>query len=161
MLGEGNPLRTHLMPIRRQLSILACIFACGHIAFYGASYLPRLASAFSGNLAFSLGLAALITALMVVLWVTSAQRVKHAMKAASWKRVQRLAYPFYVLTYVHLALLLMPSAVAGNEVAVLSIAVYSVVMGAYVVLRLRKAAADRLAEPAAAASDLDLEAAPA
>ena len=148
VLGEGNPLRTHLMPIRRQLSILACIFACGHIAF-------------SGNLAFSLGLAALITALMVVLWVTSAQRVKHAMKAASWKRVQRLAYPFYVLTYVHLALLLMPSAVAGNEVAVLSIAVYSVVMGAYVVLRLRKAAADRLAEPAAAASDLDLEAAPA
>ena len=161
VLGEGNPLRTHLMPIRRQLSILACIFACGHIAFYGASYLPRLASAFSGNLAFSLGLAALITALMAVLWVTSAKRVKHAMTAVNWKRVQRLAYPFYLLTYVHLALLLMPSAAAGNSVAVLSIAVYSIVMGAYVVLRLRKAAADRLAEPAAAASDLDLEAAPA
>ena len=27
VLGEGNPLRTHLMHIRRQLSILACIFA--------------------------------------------------------------------------------------------------------------------------------------
>ena len=161
VLGERNPLRVHLMPIRRQLSILACIFACGHIAFYASSYVPRLASAFTGNLAFSLGLAALITALMVVLWATSAQRVKHTMKAASWKRVQRLAYPFYVLTYVHLALLLMPSAMAGNNVAVLSIAVYSIVMGAYVVLRLRKAAADRLAEPAAAASDLDLEAAPA
>ncbi|WP_302384665.1 ferric reductase-like transmembrane domain-containing protein [uncultured Adlercreutzia sp.] len=161
VLGERNPLRVHLMPIRRQLSILACIFACGHIAFYAASYVPRLTSAFSGNLAFSLGLAALITALMAVLWATSAQRVKHTMKAASWKRVQRLAYPFYVLTYVHLALLLMPSAMAGNNVAVLSIAVYSIVMGAYVVLRLRKAAADRLAEPAAAASDLDLEAAPA
>lgn len=161
VLGERNPLRVHLMPIRRQLSILACIFACGHIAFYASSYVPRLASAFTGNLAFSLGLAALITALMVVLWATSAQRVKHTMKAASWKRVQRLAYPFYVLTYVHLALLLMPSAMAGNNVAVLSIAVYSIVMGAYVVLRLRKAAADRLAEPAAAASDLDLEAATA
>lgn len=133
VLGEKNPLRTHLMPIRRQLSILACIFAVGHIAFYAASYVPRLTSAFTGNLAFSLGLAALITALMAVLWVTSAQRVKHAMKAASWKRVQRLAYPFYVLTYVHLALLLMPSALAGNDVAVLSIAVYSIVMGAYVV----------------------------
>lgn len=47
--------------------------------------------------------------------------------------------PFYVLTYVHLALLLMPSAMAGNNVAVLSIAVYSIVMGAYVVLRLRNA----------------------
>ena len=87
VLGEKNPLRTHLMPIRRQLSILACIFAVGHIAFYAASYVPRLTSAFTGNLAFSLGLAALITALMAVLWVTSAQRVKHAMKAASWKRV--------------------------------------------------------------------------
>ena len=151
VLGEKNPLRTHLMPIRRQLSILACIFAVGHIAFYAASYVPRLTSAFTGNLAFSLGLAALITALMAVLWVTSAQRVKHAMKAASWKRVQRLAY-------VHLALLLMPSAAAGNDVAVLSIAVYSIVMGAYVVLRLRKALADRRTEATAATPDLDLEA---
>ena len=151
VLGEKNPLRTHLMPIRRQLSILACIFAVGHIAFYAASYVPRLTSAFTGNLAFSLGLAALITALMAVLWVTSAQRVKHAMKAASWKRVQRL-------TYVHLALLLMPSAAAGNDVAVLSIAVYSIVMGAYVVLRLRKALADRRTEATAATPDLDLEA---
>lgn len=62
VLGERNPLRVHLMPIRRQLSILACIFAVGHIAFYAASYVPRLTSAFSDNLAFSLGLAALITA---------------------------------------------------------------------------------------------------
>ncbi|WP_302964275.1 ferric reductase-like transmembrane domain-containing protein [uncultured Adlercreutzia sp.] len=155
VLGERNPLRVHLMPIRRQLSILACIFACGHIAFYAASYVPRLTGAFTGNLAFSLGLAALITALMAVLWVTSAQRVKHAMKAASWKRVQRLAYPFYVLTYVHLALLLMPSALAGNQVAVVSIAVYSVVMGAYVVLRVAKALADQRAETAAAEPDLE------
>ncbi|MFR7404562.1 MAG: hypothetical protein ACLUW6_08175 [Coriobacteriaceae bacterium] len=130
----------------------------GHIAFYAASYVPRLTSAFTGNLAFSLGLAALITALMAVLWVTSFSAVKHAMKAASWKRVQRLAYPFYVLTYVHLALLLMPSALAGNDVAVLSIAVYSIVMGAYVVLRLRKALADRRTEATAATPDLDLEA---
>lgn len=159
VLDERNPLRVHLMPIRRQLSILACIFACGHIAFYAASYVPRLTSALTGNLAFSLGLAALITALMAVLWVTSAQRVKHAMKAASWKRVQRLAYPFYLLTYVHLALLLMPSALAGNDVAVLSIVVYSAVVVAYAVLRLRKAAADRLAEAAIADAELELDAA--
>lgn len=160
VLGEKNPLRTRLMPIRRQLSILACIFAVGHICFYGASYLPRLSGAFNGNLAFSLGLAALITALMAVLWVTSAQAVKHAMKAATWKAVQRLAYPFYLLTYVHLALLLIPSALAGNSVAVLSIAVYSVVVGAYVVLRIARALADRAASTADA-PELDLEAASA
>ena len=38
-----------------------------------------------------------------------------------------------MLTYVHLALLLMPSALAGNSVAMLSIAVYSAVVGVYVV----------------------------
>lgn len=160
VLGEKSPLRTHLMPIRRQLSILACIFAVGHIVFYGASYIPRITSAFSGNLAFSLGLAALITALMAVLWVTSFQVVKHAMKAVTWKRVQRLAYPFYLLTYVHLALLLMPSALVGNTVAVVSIAVYSVIMGAYVVLRTAKALRDRAAA-SASAPELELEAAAA
>lgn len=156
VLGEKNPLRTHLMPIRRQLSILACIFAVGHIVFYGASYIPRISSAFTGNLAFSLGLAALITALMTVLCITSFQIVKHGMSAAAWKRVQRLAYPFYVLIYVHLALLLMPSAAVGNQVAVVSIVVYSLIVGAYVVLRIAKALADRKAMPATVA-DLDLE----
>lgn len=143
VLNDKSPLRSRLMPIRRQLSILACIFAVGHIAFYGASYLSRLTGGFTGNLAFSLGLAAIITALMVVLGITSFQVVRHGMTGAAWKRIQRFAYPFYLLTYVHLALLLMPSALAGNQVAVVSIAVYSVVVGAYVVLRLRKALADR------------------
>ena len=143
------------MPIRRQLSILACIFAVGHIVFYGASYIPRISSAFTGNLAFSLGLAALITALMTVLCVTSFQIVKHGMSAAAWKRVQRLAYPFYLLIYVHLALLLMPSALAGNQVAVISIVVYSVIVGAYAVLRVAKALADRSGAPAP--SELELE----
>ncbi len=48
------------------------------------------------------------------------------------------------------------SALAGNQVAVVSIAVYSVVVGAYVVLRVAKALADRTAETAAPA-ELDLE----
>lgn len=161
VLGEKNPLRTHLMPIRRQLSILACIFAVGHIVFYGASYIPRISSAFTGNLAFSLGLAALITALMTVLCITSFQIVKHGMSAAAWKRVQRLAYPFYVLIYVHLALLLMPSAAVGNQVAVVSIVVYSLIVGAYVVLRIAKALADRKAMPAASPNELELETAAA
>lgn len=159
VLGDKNPLRTRLMPIRRQLSILACIFAVGHIVFYASSYVPRLSNAFSDNLAFSLGLATLITALMAVLWVTSAQAVKHSLKAATWKTIQRLAYPFYLLTYVHLALLLMPSAMVGNQVAVISIIVYSVVVGAYVILRVGRALGDRAANAAPTATpDLDSEA---
>ena len=73
--------------------------------------------------------------------------------------MQRLAYPFCHLRAPGPAA--HAEAAAGNSVAVLSIAVYSIVMGAYGGAAPAEAAADRLAEPAAAASDLDLEAAPA
>ena len=139
VLDESSPLRARLMPIRRQLSILGCIFALGHLAFYGVSYVPRLGSALNGNLGFSLALAALLVLLMAILLVTSFQVVKRRMSAARWKGVQRLAYPFYLLTYVHLVLLLAPSAFAGRETATVSLVVYSVAVGAYVVLRMRRA----------------------
>ena len=42
VLDESSPLRARLMPIRRQLSILGCIFALGHLAFYGVSYLSLI-----------------------------------------------------------------------------------------------------------------------
>ena len=138
VLDESSPLRARLMPIRRQLSILGCIFALGHLAFYGVSYVPRLGS-LNGNLGFSLALAALLVLLMAILLVTSFQVVKRRMSAARWKGVQRLAYPFYLLTYVHLVLLLAPSAFAGRETATVSLVVYSVAVGAYVVLRMRRA----------------------
>ena len=56
VLDESSPLRARLMPIRRQLSILGCSSALGHLAFYGVSYVPRLGSALNGNLGFSLAL---------------------------------------------------------------------------------------------------------
>ena len=161
VLGEKSRLRTHLMPIRRQLSILACIFAVGHVVFYGSSYIARLSTAFTANLAFSLTLAVVITVLMAILGVTSFQVVKHRMSASTWKGIQRLAYAFYLLIYAHLALLLAPSALAGNDVAVLSIVVYTVVVGAYVILRTRKAIADRSANASDTPSRDDLEAAAA
>lgn len=163
VLDEKSALRTHLMPIRRQLSILACIFALGHVVFYGSSYIARISTAFSTNLAFSLTLAVIITILMAILGVTSFKVIKHSMNASTWKGVQRLAYAFYLLIYAHLALLLAPSALAGNDVAVLSIVVYTVVVGAYVVLRTRKALIDRAAETESAESPAldDLETATA
>ena len=80
---------------------------------------------------------------MAILLVTSFQVVKRRMSAARWKGVQRLAYPFYLLTYVHLLLMLAPSALHGGVAATTSVAVYSIVFAAYVVLRLVRAAKDR------------------
>ena len=59
-----------------------------HLRLRAHRLLRRLLPAAPGErllrqLAFSLGLAALITALMAVLWVTSAKQVKHAMTAVN------------------------------------------------------------------------------
>lgn len=139
VLSDSSQLRAKLMPIRRQLSILACIFALGHIAFYMQSYAPRGFAVLGGNQGLSLTLAVILIALMVTLLATSFQVVRRQMNAVSWKRIQRLSYPFYLFTYVHLALLLGPSALAGKDTAVVSLMVYSMVVATYVALRVRRA----------------------
>lgn len=145
-LGDSSPLRAAIMPVRRQLSIMACIFAVGHIAYYTASYLPTLASTPTVSLACALALALVLVVLMAILLVTSLLAVKQRLKPSAWKNVQRLAYPFYLLIYVHLSLLLMPSALAGKETALVSFTVYTAVVLAYVVLRTRRALLRRALE---------------
>ena len=75
------------------------------------------------------------------------------MRTDSWKRLQRWAYVFFGLVYVHLMLMLAPAASRGGEAAVASVAVYTVVFGAYAVLRVRRALVDRRAGAAISVSD--------
>ncbi|MEG1624328.1 MAG: hypothetical protein RR300_05655, partial [Raoultibacter sp.] len=60
-----------------------------------------------------------------------------------WKAVQRMAYAFFGLTYLHLVLVLLPTISSTGQKAALSIAVYSIIMLLYVMLRVRKAWIDR------------------
>lgn len=136
---EGSSLRAKLMPIRRQLSILGCIFATGHIVFYATSYFPRIVFGYADSLMASLLLAVLLVVLMAALMITSFQVIKRRMNAQVWKRVQRLAYPFYLLIYLHLAMFLIPSAIAGKDTAIISLTVYTIMILTYVILRIRKA----------------------
>lgn len=138
VLGEKSRLRAWLMPIRSELSILACLMALGHIANNLMTYIPQVtgaAASLSTNTLFSVGLAILLVLLLVLLGVTSFSAVKQRLSLESWKRIQWWAYPFFLLTYVHILLFLLPSASRGAEIAQFSIVVYTVVFAAYVVLR--------------------------
>ena len=92
-------------------------------------------------------------ALLVVLGVTSFNVVKKRMKKETWKRVQLLAYPFWGLVYVHLLLMLVPSALRGGAPAQMAVVVYSVVFVGYAVLRIRRAAIDRRKEESGRVGD--------
>ncbi len=141
-----------LKPVRSELSIVAWFLSLGHMAVYLESYLPRLAGggAVSGNVVGAFILAVLLLVLLIVLGVTSFAFVKRRMRTDTWKRVQKLAYPFFALVYVHLLLMLLPSALHGGIASSAAVAVYSVVFISYAFCRIGRALADRRAAEAAA-----------
>ena len=128
VLDRGSRACMWLKPVRAELSIVAWLLSLGHVAVYGAT---------------SFAVAVVLLALLAVLGVTSFNLVKRRMRTETWKKVQKLAYPFFLLTYVHLLLMLAPSALHGGVAATTSVAVYSIVFAAYVVLRLVRAAKER------------------
>ena len=145
----------YLRPIRAELSIIAWILSLGHMVAYLMSYLPQVSSGIEHMNAATLSalaVALVLFALLLVLGVTSFSFVKRTMKLATWKRVQMLAYPFFILVYVHLLLMLLPAALKGGLAAQASVAVYSIIFIAYIVLRLYRAAKDRSARAEASAA---------
>lgn len=148
-----SPVGRWLRPVRSELSIVACILAAGHMAVYLGAFAPRLSAghAVNSNVALSFGVAMALLVLLLVLGVTSFSFVKRHMRADSWKRLQRFAYLFFGLVYVHLMVMLAPAALQGGTASQESVAVYSVVFIGYGVLRIVRALSDR---SAAAAPDI-------
>ncbi len=141
-----------MRPVRSEISIVACILCAGHVIGYVVSYAPRVIAGALANPLLVVGLVAalVLTVLLVVLGVTSIQRVKRAMDSAKWKRLQRLAYAFFLLACVHALLMLLPSALGGGAAATEGVCAYSVLLVAYVVLRGARALADRRSNAAVA-----------
>ena len=145
---EGSKVRTWLMPIRAELSIMACFLAFGHVVIYLTSYIPRViggSSLASSTILVSLFIAIVLLALLVLLGITSFNFVKKRLNIKTWKRIQLLAYPFFILIYIHLLLLLLPAALRGGTTAIISVLVYSITFMGYMVARLARAALDRKA----------------
>lgn len=141
VLPDGSKAKQWLRPVRAELSIVAWILSLGHMTVYLISYAPRMfvGGAVVGNVAVSFVFALLLFALLLVLGVTSFDVVKKHMGKETWKRVQRLAYVFFALVYVHLLLMLMPAALNGGIAARANVVVYSVLFVGYAVLRVYRA----------------------
>lgn len=146
-----------LRPIRTELSIAACIMALGHMFFYLSAYLPRVLSGgvLAGGVGASFAVAIVLFVLLLVLGVTSFSLVKRQMSADAWRRLQKFAYLFYGLIYVHLVLMLTPAALAGSAAAMVDVAVYTALFGAYAVLRVVRWRKDAAFEAADACDERD------
>lgn len=148
VLKEGSALRKALMPIRGELSIIACLLSAGHMVVFGQTYLLQI-NAFIGASSLMYLVASFVAlvaaALMVPLFVTSIRKIRASMNQTSWKRVQLLAYPFFILVFVHILFFIGPSALERGGSQLINVLCYTALFAAYGVLRIRKYAGDRKA----------------
>lgn len=142
VLPRGGRAVKRLLPIRAELSIIASILTLGHNLIYGKTYFIRL-ERLEGALLCAAICSVVLMALMLPLMVTSFTKVRKKMKAKAWKRLQRLAYGFYGLTYIHAMILAVHFLKAGKGEYILNILLYSAVFIPYGILRLRKALAKK------------------
>lgn len=138
---NGSKFMRTVMPIRGELSIIACILTLGHNIAFGRTYFAAL---FTGSPLRWNYLAAAICSLimlciMLPLFITSFKCVRRKMKPRSWKRLQRFAYGFYALMYLHILFLNLPSARTGNLGGQLSVILYSILFLTYGCMRVGKA----------------------
>lgn len=139
VLDKKIPGVLKLRSIRGEISIIGCILALGHNVYYGIYYFVDF---FTNPQELSLpykiatSITLILIAIMLPLMITSFRFIRKRMKAAKWKKLQRLAYLFYALLYVHVMIVL--SANIRGFSTILSIIIYSLVFLPYYILRIWK-----------------------
>ena len=141
-LPKGSKLIAPLMKIRGELSITAAILVLCHNFTYGMTYFRMLFTKTSLLSATQLAAAVIslvLIAIMLVLTVTSFPSVRKKMQAKKWKQLQRTAYVFYGLMYVHIMLINIPYARLGLGTYIANVVIYSIVFLGYAAMRISKA----------------------
>lgn len=141
-LPKGSKLIAPLMKIRGELSITAAILVLCHNFTYGITYFKMLfikPEALSATQLTAAIISLVLIIIMIVLTVTSFQAVRKKMKAKKWKQLQRTAYVFYGLMYVHIMLINIPYARLGIGTYIANVVIYSIVFLGYAAMRIAKA----------------------
>lgn len=145
VFDRASVVRSALGPMRGPLSIMGAILMLGHAVPYLANYLSMAGAVFSlkPTVQASLCIAAVLLVLLGVLAITSIKVLRAHMDARTWKRVQLLAYPFFLLIFLHLlGYLLVPFAAGSTEILV-GLGFYGAVLVSYLALRIRRFVLDR------------------
>ena len=140
-LPRGSKLIGPLMRIRGELSIMAAILVLSHNLTYGMTYFKMLFSAPAALPAVqrcAAVISLILIVLMIGLTVISFPAVRKKMNPKKWKQIQRSAYVFYGLLYVHIMLINIPYARMGLHMYAVNVLVYSIVFAGYAAMRIRK-----------------------
>lgn len=136
VLNKKSFLAKKLYGVRGEISIIACILELVHNIIYGKKIFPGFFAAptsFTWYKFIATIATLILIPIMLVLMVTSFKCVRKKMKFKVWKNIQRSAYLFYGLIYVHVMCLFIPKV---HKTGYTNIIIYSIVFIGYAVLRL-------------------------
>ena len=139
---NAKALKKQLMPVRGELSIFSALVTISHAVTYGVTYIKRLTSGRPVTEAVFIStciICLMLMLIMIPLTVISFKNIRKKIKPKTWKAIQRIAYLFYALIYLHVMVIFIPRARVGREGTMMSVIVYSVVFLGYAVLRVHKA----------------------
>lgn len=94
-------IKKRLMTVRAENAIIGIIFLLPHAIGFIDFYLKY--SNLTDDIVPLIGIAAFT--LLIPLFITSFQFVRKQYKYKEWKLIHKLAYPFYILLFIHLALI--------------------------------------------------------
>lgn len=120
-----------LMSIRGPLSIIASILALGHVFSFSALLSPNASALYIFSV--------IMLCIMIPLFITSFIKIRKKMNPKAWKKLQRFAYIFYPMIYVHILLLYVKGALRGDSRSALNIFMYSIIFLWYFICRPLKA----------------------
>lgn len=126
-----------LLSIRAELAILGSIFILPHCVMYLIRFI--VLKLIPGRPLKPLYLTYLIIGIiafliMIPLFITSFKKIRIKMKYSEWKKLQKFAYLFYLLTYIHILVI----SINKLPKKLFELIIYTVVFGAYFILKLIK-----------------------
>ena len=141
---QGSPVIKRLMPVRGELSIFSAAVSLSHMVIYAVQYIknllnPAFREAGRADAEFILTciVCLLLTGIMIPLTVLSFKFVRRKIKGKTWKAIQRTAYGFYALIYIHIIVIY--AAKPSTAETLVNLIAYSIVFVGYFVFRVRKA----------------------
>ena len=142
VLPAKSRLQRVMMSLRAQIAIAASILTLSHNIAYGQHYFVLLFTNAGKLKSYELIAACFSLAMILLLLpltVTSFQVVRRKMNAKRWKQLQRLSYLFYGLLYLHICFIYTGGLRKGKSEYLVQFALYTLLYGIYLMLRLTKA----------------------
>lgn len=125
-----------LLSIRGELSILGCILMLPHIVIYITKFLMKFFSdskiTYNTYIYTVFGFIAFL--IMIPLFITSFKFIRKKLTHSKWKSIQRYSYLFFLLIYLHIAVIL----INAKEFNLTKFLIYTIIFLAYSILKLNK-----------------------